>query len=277
MGPRRRRASKASSITDGLGSFSPSNSANNPNLAAPSLAELPTAETIRQWQTQQSFVATSISGISYNLRPKPFAAERNDGHYTLQQQTSQRYSNIRASVLLQSTNFQGPFTRNTSQAIPLRVLPFESNQQPFNFSPRAGLQTQPIVQYWQSRYSRAHFEQAQHVEHPPSTMFPPVLGPFKPQLATISKDAAVAAQSGKKPSAGTTQQHAIKTGHLTQAKGSRKDHKRKACDEANETNTNTKRRRLTGPNGPSSINNPPAPMSDAELKRRADRIFHMDP
>ena len=277
MGPRRRIASNASSITDGLGSLSPSDSASNPDLAAPSLAELPTAETIRQWQTQRSFVATSTSGISYGPRPKPFAAERNDGHYNLQQQTSQRYSNMRAPVLLQSTDSLAPFTRNTIQALPLGVLPFESNLQQTNFSPRAGLQTQPIIQYWQSRYGRAHFEQAHHVEHPHSTMFPLVLGPFKAQLATISKDAATAAQSGKKSSAGTTQQHAINKGHLTPAKGSRKDHKRKACDEANETNTNTKRQRLTGPNGPSSVNNPPAPMSDAEVERRADRIFHMDP
>ena len=53
-------------------------------------------------------------------------------------------------------------------------------------------------------------------------------------------------------------------------------------DGADETNTNTKRRRRIGPHAPSSANdplndNPPAPVSDDELERRAVHVFNTDP
>ncbi len=263
-------------------------SVSNLDLAAPSLAELHTAEAICQLKTQQNPVESPINGNSYGPKRNTFAAERNDGHLTLQQQTSQTYSNSRAPVLLQSTNFPNPFAGNSSQAFPLGASAFGSYQQHPSYFPRPGLQTQPIVQSYeaqdqygviqhgQPQHGQPQYGQAQHVEHSRSTIFPPVLGPFQRQLETILEDAAAEAQSGNTPSAGTVQQHS------TQANGSRKNRKRKDSDGADETNTNTKRRRSTGPYVPSSANDPPsddpqAPKSDAELERQAVHIFNRDP
>lgn len=256
------------------------------DLAAPSLAELDTAEAICQLKTHQSSVEPPMNGISYGPKRNSFAAEQNYGQHTLQQQTSQLTPHTISPALLYSTNLPNPsadnygtfnFYGNSSQAFPWSAKAFE------NHFPQARLQTQPIAhpheardqyllsQYGQPQYGRPQYGHAQHVEHSPHTNFPHILGPFQSQRNHISQDAAAAAQ-----------QHSIKTRNLTQANGSRKDLKRKYSDGADETNTNTKRRRRIGPHAPSSANdplndNPPAPVSDDELERRAVHVFNTDP
>ena len=278
-------------------SDSGSNLENMDDVAGPSLTELHTAEAICQLKTHQSFVEP-MNSTFYGPKRNSWAAEKNYGHHTLQQQTRQPTP---IPVLLQSTSFLNPsadnygtfsFYSNSSQAFPWSAEAFE------NYFPRAGLQTQPIVQtydahdqyrsprdgpqthpivqnykaqnqyglsqYGQPQYDRPQYGQAQLVERSQQTIFPHTLGPFLPQRNSITQDAAAAAQ-----------QHPVNTGNITQGNGSRK---RKSTNGADETNTNPKRRRRTGHYVPYSANdNPSAAISDDELKRRAVHIFNTDP
>ena len=271
--------------------LTPSDSASNPDLATPSPAGRRAAETLFHLRTQQSSVKPPMNGLPYDPNRNPVAVEWNDGHPSWQQQTGHLYPNLRSPILFQSTNFPNPFAGNSSQASQVGASAFGSNQQHSPYFPRAPIvqsyepQNQyryGPIQYGQPHYGYPQYGQAQPVEHSWSSIFPGSLGSFRSPLDTIAEDNAAAAYFENTALAGTTQQHFLNTGDLTQANGSRKNLKRKDSDAVDETNTNTRRRRRTDSYVPSSAHDRPsdsrlAPLSDSELERHARQVYESDP